>query len=223
MNRSFSIIILCCLLAAICTLSGCKKDPCDGVVCLNGGACDGDGNCICPSGYTGEHCETNVSSNPCAGITCQNGGTCVNGVCNCPTGYTGTYCQTAITPSQVLITQIVIYTFPATDNGAGWDLLSSAEMYLSINQGTSSNNNGLITSFYQDVSTTYDYTYNVNWLLSSPQNNYVLGLWDEDDLDADDFMTGVYFRPTDYAAGQPNYIDLSTTYMYARLYVNWIY
>ena len=36
--------------------TSCKKDPCSGVTCYNGGVCD-NGNCNCPSGYTGNNCE----------------------------------------------------------------------------------------------------------------------------------------------------------------------
>ncbi len=34
-----------------------KKDPCEGLACLNGGTCE-DGTCACPSGYEGSLCET---------------------------------------------------------------------------------------------------------------------------------------------------------------------
>ena len=34
----------------------CKKDPCAGVTCLNGGTCGG-GTCTCPSGYMGSRCQ----------------------------------------------------------------------------------------------------------------------------------------------------------------------
>ncbi len=39
--------------------SSCKKDPCKGVLCQNGGACSG-GSCSCPAGYTGAHCENST-------------------------------------------------------------------------------------------------------------------------------------------------------------------
>lgn len=35
--------------------SSCRN-PCKNVVCLNGGACN-NGNCICPTGYTGNRCQ----------------------------------------------------------------------------------------------------------------------------------------------------------------------
>jgi hypothetical protein len=43
-------------LFSIVAYSACKKDPCDKVICLHLGACDG-GNCVCPTGYEGLRCE----------------------------------------------------------------------------------------------------------------------------------------------------------------------
>ena len=34
--------------------------------CLNGGACDSNGECVCLEGYTGTDCETYVEINPVA-------------------------------------------------------------------------------------------------------------------------------------------------------------
>jgi len=38
------------------TLTSCDPDPCKAIVCAYGGTC-ADGDCICPSGYEGTHCE----------------------------------------------------------------------------------------------------------------------------------------------------------------------
>lgn len=35
--------------------SSCKDDPCDGIICLNGGECV-NGDCECPEGYEGADC-----------------------------------------------------------------------------------------------------------------------------------------------------------------------
>jgi len=66
-------------------------DPCDDVACQNGGTCI-EGDCSCPSGFSGTTCQIEdlCITQP---INCQNGGTCVNGSCDCPAGYTGTNCQ----------------------------------------------------------------------------------------------------------------------------------
>lgn len=55
-------------------------------------------DCICPTGFTGERCETNVDD--CKGNTCLNGGTCVDMVnqfrCQCVPGYIGPLCQNKV-------------------------------------------------------------------------------------------------------------------------------
>lgn len=38
------------------TVSSCNNDPCKAIVCAYGGICT-EGDCICPSGYEGTHCE----------------------------------------------------------------------------------------------------------------------------------------------------------------------
>jgi hypothetical protein len=38
-------------------MSACKKDPCEGVTCQNGGTCVGTGACSCATGYEGTTCE----------------------------------------------------------------------------------------------------------------------------------------------------------------------
>lgn len=40
------------------TISSCEVDKCKSIVCANGGTCETNGSCSCPSGYEGERCET---------------------------------------------------------------------------------------------------------------------------------------------------------------------
>jgi len=79
------------------SFDGASPDPCDGVVCQNGGSCDA-GACLCAAGFTGALCETNIDD--CASVACQNGGVCVDGVdaytCECPMGFTGALCETNV-------------------------------------------------------------------------------------------------------------------------------
>lgn len=73
----------------IFALSGCDK--CKDLNCENGGTCV-DGECQCPSNYSGENCETFV---PCLNVTCNNGGACdpATGECVCAQGYEGPTCS----------------------------------------------------------------------------------------------------------------------------------
>lgn len=38
------------------TFASCNAEPCDAIACAYGGTCN-EGECICPSGYEGTHCE----------------------------------------------------------------------------------------------------------------------------------------------------------------------
>jgi len=72
---------------------------CEKVTCQNGGNCI-NGTCNCPSGYTGDRCQTKIQPNdPCKNISCLNGGICRDGNCDCPSGYTGNRCQTKVQPN----------------------------------------------------------------------------------------------------------------------------
>jgi hypothetical protein len=56
-------LLLSTVAACLSTVAykSCKKDPCNKVVCQNGGACK-EGNCSCPTGIVGKHCETTYRS-----------------------------------------------------------------------------------------------------------------------------------------------------------------
>ncbi|XP_078577504.1 uncharacterized protein LOC144862672 isoform X7 [Branchiostoma floridae x Branchiostoma japonicum] len=78
-----------------------KSDPCKNAECQNDATCEPDGEsfkCICPKGYAGTMCETNVDD--CAANPCQNDGTCQDGVdgytCICPKGFAGNLCETNV-------------------------------------------------------------------------------------------------------------------------------
>ncbi len=74
-------------------MSSCDPNP-----CLNEGECvevDGGHACLCPAGFRGDECETDVDD--CASAPCQNGSMCVDGVdtytCECEIGFKGRHCE----------------------------------------------------------------------------------------------------------------------------------
>ncbi|XP_065925089.1 neurogenic locus notch homolog protein 1 isoform X2 [Magallana gigas] len=88
----------------------CTNTPCNPNPCLNSGTCDESSPptgskyvCTCPTGFSGDRCETSVTTNPCDSNTCQNGATCVADAtktdgyrCDCATGFTGDKCETPV-------------------------------------------------------------------------------------------------------------------------------
>ncbi|VDI17297.1 Hypothetical predicted protein [Mytilus galloprovincialis] len=69
---------------------------CSNIICYNGGFCviNGSfGECLCPPGFYGSHCE----GTPCSNVTCKNGGICYSVDwkfnCSCPDGTSGKYCE----------------------------------------------------------------------------------------------------------------------------------
>uniref|UniRef100_A0A8C8FAU5 Versican core protein n=1 Tax=Oncorhynchus tshawytscha TaxID=74940 RepID=A0A8C8FAU5_ONCTS len=72
-------------------------------VCLNKASCYQRGRasiCVCPTGYTGQRCETDVDE--CQSNPCRNGATCMDGVnsftCLCLPSYTGGLCEQGTRP-----------------------------------------------------------------------------------------------------------------------------
>lgn len=83
------LIVLSIVLLLVTGLSSCKEDKCDSQYCLNGGTCV-EGDCKCPTGYSGEHCENK------AGYVCTNG-TCTYVTANATYSTLGA-CQAACAP-----------------------------------------------------------------------------------------------------------------------------
>ena len=66
MKKSHALIVLLFIVAlssSVFYLSSCKKDPCKGVTCQNGGTAVSSGNncsCNCAKGYEGTNCEIKI-------------------------------------------------------------------------------------------------------------------------------------------------------------------
>ncbi|CAH1274490.1 NOTCH2 [Branchiostoma lanceolatum] len=73
------------------------EDPCNNIICDNGGTCtftSGNTNCSCLAGFDGDNCENNIDD--CSSQPCLNNATCVDGVnnytCDCTDGFIGAEC-----------------------------------------------------------------------------------------------------------------------------------
>ena len=56
--RSITGVLLLAALAGIPSSCLFEQDPCSSIVCENGGACVGEGTCVCNDLYTGDRCQT---------------------------------------------------------------------------------------------------------------------------------------------------------------------
>lgn len=174
-------------------------------------------------------CDKDTSSpsqnnDPCESIVCYNGGYCVNGECLCPDGYTGPDCSQQVTPTKIRITKIEVTDFPATDeNGAGWDLLSGADIYPVILKGS----NVLWTSsrYFEDASPSslYSFTVGLPFDITSPQDSYTIRLYDFDTIDADDYMGGIIFTPYFNTNGFPSTRNLSVGDFSFKIYLSYVW
>ncbi|CAG5087107.1 calcium-binding EGF-like domain-containing protein [Parvicella tangerina] len=201
------------LVSVSLTITNCKKEGCTDPTATNynSSAKKNDGSCIYPD------------PDPCDGISCLNGGYCANGTCNCPDGYSGSDCGVALTPTSMSITSATLTAYPMTNGGAGWDPSSGPDVYITINSGTSANNNEFQSSYFADV-TGQSLTFTNGFPISvpSPASNYTIGIWDyETSTGLEEFMTGLYFTPIDHDSGFPPTITLSTASMSITLNVEW--
>lgn len=224
-------IILLPLLFVATIFSSCQKDdpivppdPCENVTCLNNGFCL-NGTCDCPPGYSGNQCQT---YDACFNVNCFNGGTCINGTCDCPTGYGGSDCSTALTPTSMIITKVTITDYPPTQpNGAGWDLTTGPDCFITINSGRTATQNDFVSGFTYPDAAGADMDYNTGFPISIPSLNsdWVIAIWDKDNPSpsADDKMGGVYFQPIDFSNGFPSSFQVSNASITAIFYVSWVF
>jgi hypothetical protein len=210
------------LTTTLLSIIGCKKDPCENQVCLNGGWCE-EGICDCPPGYSGTHCEV---YDPCYNQTCYNGGYCSNGDCQCQEGYYGPQCEYQKTPVYMKIEKIVLREFPATDqNGNNWDFYIWPDIYLNIEDNDASVST---TGYYDQCTPGSEYPY----VLNNPvyiaySSKCAVELWDYDGTNGNVYMCGYYFYPANNVNGFPKKITLynSTAWHQAKLdvYVSWVF
>lgn len=79
-------------------IGGCLNEPCrNGGICRTIGLSIDQYRCICPVGFTGINCETEIDH--CANGPCKHDGWCTNNpigyTCTCLQGFTGEFCYIA--------------------------------------------------------------------------------------------------------------------------------
>ncbi len=123
-------------------------------------------------------------SDPCDGVQCANG-KCVDGSCLCEGLWIGEKCDIQSTPILITVRGIAVTNMPPTDNGAGWDLTSGADIYVVILQD---GNELLNTSDDWRQNAVGVTSWQRTFTSFSANSPITIQLWDFDDFDADDFM-----------------------------------
>lgn len=219
-NLSFILVpfVLLTLLFASCG----NQDLCADVACLNGGVCE-DGNCDCPTGYSGPLCATFDS---CSTITCMNGGTCDNGTCDCPEGYGGSDCSTLLPSTKMTITKIVVNSYPTTRaNGQGWDATDGADAYVSFSLGPNGSNSGYSSETINNVTgSALEFMGNLPTASTGAHTvGWNITLWDADAAGINENMSTIAFTPSAYGDGNPATFVLSNSDMNITVHATWEY
>ncbi|NVN96064.1 MAG: PKD domain-containing protein [Bacteroidetes bacterium] len=108
-------------------------------------------------------------------------------------------------PSKLKITRIVLTSIPfINSSGSGWDTYNGPDVYFKLSDDAST---AYFTSggiFNDLVSSTLPvaFTTGFPFTIIDLDYNFIMGFWDQDSPDADDYMAGFYFKvrtkmPTD--------------------------
>lgn len=143
------------------------------------------------------------STVPCTPIVCLNGGTSRPDCgCNCPSGFTGSNCSTIITPTQVVISKVIVKSFNNyNSSGVLWDLTNEADIYVKINSGNSViyDSPTFFSNALDGSNTNYSFSLSPSLQISQVNTPLVVSLWDYDLGDvpsnADDNMASAAFYP----------------------------
>lgn len=169
-----------------------KPDPCEQVICLNGGVCE-DGSCACPDGFSGPRCE----NDPCKGVNCRFGD-CVNGSCECDEMYTGPNCDEPREPKKIMSSLVQLESIPnaceSWDNSQPFNS-PDGDIFIVIKDGNSTIYN-----------TRIQYKPNTNCsgpngciftlpIELRPKRTYKLMVYDRDVTNADDLIMTFTFKP----------------------------
>lgn len=177
--RTIKLISALTFTSILLIFNTCKKDPCKEITCLNDGVCV-DGKCDCTEGYYGSKCE---DYNACHNVTCHNWGICVDGQCDCLPAWSGPDCSQQVTPSHIMLTELVLYEFPALNNGNTWDDPSeengNPDILMVIRSG---NDYAYTTEIIENATpgSVYLFLKDIDLPLWNQNDNHTIQLWDID-------------------------------------------
>ena len=103
-------------------------------------------------------------------------------------------------PTKIQINQLILWDYPQTDDGSNWDYSAGPDIYWKImdeDMTTTYFTSGVINdAVYNNLP--FYYNNGLPYTLTDLNETYVIVFYDKDSPDADDFMGGYYFTPSDY-------------------------
>ncbi|MBQ6046787.1 MAG: PKD domain-containing protein [Bacteroidales bacterium] len=101
------------------------------------------------------------------------------------------------TPTQVKITSLYLYEFPAAPSSGSWDVAGKPDIYFKIMDGNRSVTY-YTSSTKEDVSNADCPIYwsNINYTLYNLSATYNISFWDDDNIDDDELMVGCQWTPS---------------------------
>ena len=129
-------------------------------------------------------CSSDSGDTPCVPISCLNGGTSTADCgCDCPEGYSGTNCSTVVQPSKVIITKVIVKSFPNTNsNGFLWDVTNGADIYIKIKSGATViyDHPSVFSNSLGGSNLNYQFSLNPNLQITNVNSPHIVSLWDYD-------------------------------------------
>lgn len=129
------------------------------------------------------------------------------------------------TVTSVKITNIELISYPSANGSNTWDVSTNTDPdpYLTINQGTTAHSSTFNTNYTSDAAgVIVSYSSSFPYTVSTPTQSWTFGVWDYDgSLAASEYMGGLTFKFSDYAASQPATLTLTAGAVTMKLYVEW--
>lgn len=161
----------------------------------------------------------------CLTLACLNNGTCVGGACACPEGYEGDDCSIEQTPISMSIIGINITRYPTVrPDSTSWDSLNGPDLFFAFHEGAGSSYDPSIDFVSSTMVDANGQALEINatppYIVTNLASNWSLDLWDED-MGADEYITGIPLLPLDQVVGLPTTFDVETPEMKATFFVQW--
>lgn len=125
--------------------------------------------------------------------------------------------------TSLTVNTIQVTSYPLTTNGNSWDPSGgSPDIYFTINQGTVPDISQFVSDTMDDVSaSSFLFSAGFPYTVDNLDSAWTVAIWDNDDLDPDDFMGGATFTPRVFEKNAAPSITLFGGAMEVNLNVTW--